>query len=79
MKRALLSCVAGVGVLLVSCERGENNDQAADDGRTATEDQVVEHYAKLVSATYGDALSRARAMQADIETFLSGPTAELLE
>ena len=68
-----------MAVLLVSCERGENNDQAADDGRTATEDQVVEHYAKLVSATYGDALSRARAMQADIETFLSGPTAELLE
>ena len=68
-----------MAALLVSCDRGGNKDQAAGDGQPVTEGQVVEHYAKLVSATYGDALSRAREMQEDIETFLSGPTAELLE
>ena len=68
-----------MATLLVSCDRGGNKDQASGDGQAVTEAQVVEHYAKLVSATYGDALNQARAMQQDIEAFLSGPTAELLE
>ena len=79
MKRALLPCIVSMATLLVSCDRGGNKDQASGDGQAVTEAQVVEHYAKLVSATYGDALNQARAMQQDIEAFLSGPTAELLE
>jgi putative iron-regulated protein len=40
----------------------------------ATPDEVVDHYADLAYAKYGDALTSARSMQTAIETLLSEPS-----
>jgi len=87
MNRTLLPLLIAMAVALVSCKKSESGsgDQAAANEKTplkekgAAESDVVEHYAKLVSATYGDALAHAQVMQSDVNAFLSGPTAELLQ
>ncbi|HCQ39215.1 MAG TPA: iron-regulated protein [Verrucomicrobiales bacterium] len=87
MNRTLLPLLIAMAVALVSCKKSESgpSDQAATNDKTplkekgAAESDVVEHYAKLVSATYGDALAQAQALQSDVNAFLSGPTADLLQ
>lgn len=87
MNRTSLPLVIALAVALVSCKQGESgsNDQAGANGKALVNDQavteaeVVEHYTKLVSATYLDAFAHAKTMQGAVNAFLAEPTAELMQ
>ena len=87
MNRKFLPLLTALAAALVSCKQADTgsdsqagaHENALVEGEAVTEAKVVEHYAELVSATYEDALAQAKTMQADVNAFLSEPTAELMQ
>ena len=87
MNRKFFTLLTALAAALGSCNQADTesdsqagaHENALVEGEAVTEAKVVEHYAELVSATYEDALAQAKTMQADVNAFLSEPTAELMQ
>ncbi|WMC10750.1 imelysin family protein [Oceanimonas pelagia] len=65
-----LALAAAIGGLLSACAQTSNP--------TVTQDQVVEHYADIAQAVYGDALTSAQQLDKAIAALLASPSEQTL-
>ncbi len=64
-------------LLLLAC--ADKGDTGAADGLPANVGEIVDTYAAIVSASYGDAVAAAGSLDGAIQSFVAAPSAEGLE
>jgi len=83
LKKGGFSAILGVKLgfacfFLTGCQQSGSSNSTGITPKAVTGEDVVEHYANLVLATYSDALTAAERMRANIEVFCEAPSAGTL-